>query len=660
MNEEHKSKIDSADIVSFDVFDTLLTRNTVHPRDVFVLARELFNEESNGLMMEDFCLARVKSELHARKKHSIKTDVTLDDIYDSLGELYGYEQPMLAELKKYELEAEKKLLRHDTSVFHLYEYAKSMGKKIVIVSDMYLPKKNIEEMLRYNGVDTWEKLIVSSEDHVAKFTGSAYADIVREYNGSQILHIGDNIHSDISWAQAFGLDTIHIHRNVEDLSFEKKDIYRAVYGGDRYRYTLENETTSVAEAQFNIISGLVANYCVDKKSNISRAVGYAVFGPLLLGYTQWLHEQSREINAGHLYFLARDGAVMKDAYERYYGKKDTEITYMIGSRRVLNFPNMVNDNFSINGVDGIVGIKGIEVRKTLEYYGVDTDSERVNSILDQVGLSGVHSVELGESADKFKAALLMLQPDILKNADREQKRILEYFSSIGIDNVVNPVVIDVGWNGSMQKAISSLANRDVHGLYFAIHNSEKARSLGGSMRGFFDARIDNEAEKKYEELFLRGGVLIAESLFTNPKQASLIGIEGDNKKGFTGIEGQYDTSVVERKKVEEMHDAALQFIDDYNKLNLPKSLSVIQRGNSIRAFEWMVERPCDIVAKLFGRVDYSDVASSVPELIGAPTHDAKYYKTHPEDLQEEYNRSFWKEGFLKNCEISGIPTNIQR
>lgn len=658
MDEIHKRKIDSAEIVSFDIFDTLLTRNTVHPRDVFVLARELFNEESNGLVMEDFCLARVEAELHARKKHSIKTDVTLDDIYNSLGELYNYNHKMLIELKKYELLAEKKILRHDASVFHLYEYAKRIGKRIIIVSDMYLPKSSIEDMLRENGVDAWEKLIVSSEDHVAKFTGSVYAEIVKEYGADKIVHIGDNIHSDISWAEAFGMETIHIYRNVEELSFEKKDMYRAVYGGDRYRYTLDNDKTSVADAQFNIISGLVANYCVDNSSSINQAVGYGVFGPLLLGYVQWLHEESIKIGADHLYFLARDGAIMKDAYERCYGLNGIKSTYMIGSRRVLNFPNMINDNFSINGIDGIVGIKGIEVRRTLEYYGIDSDDLYVKEVLDRVGLTGVQSVELGESADKFKAALLLLQSDILKNARNEQKKILSYFSAIKIDKVLNPLVIDVGWNGSMQKAISSLMNKDIKGLYFAIHNSTKARSIGDDMKGFFDARLEDSDEKNYEELFLKGGVLIAESLFTNPKQASLIGLAGNSKVGFTGIEGEFDTSEQERNKVEEMHEAALKFIDDYNSLRLPRSMAIIQRANAIRAFEWMVERPCDVVARMFGRVDYSDVASSIPELIGAPLYDAAYYRSHPGAVQEEYNRSFWKAGFLKNCEISNIPFSI--
>ena len=658
MDEVHKNKIDSADIVSFDIFDTLLTRNTVHPRDVFVLARELFNEESDGLIMEDFCLARVEAELYARKKHSIKTDVTLDDIYDSLGELYNYDDKILAELKKYELLAEKKLLRHDVSVFHLYEYAKRVGKRMIIVSDMYLPKSSIEDMLHENGIDVWEKLIVSSEDHVAKFTGSVYAEIVKEYGMSKIVHIGDNIHSDISWAKSFGIETIHIHRNVEELAFEKNDCYRAVYGGDRYRYTIDSKSTSVADAQFNIISGLVANYSVDNSTSVNQAVGYGIFGPLLLGYTQWLHNESQDMGVEHLYFLARDGAIMRDAYEKCYGVSGISSTYMIGSRRVLNFPNIVNDNFSVNGIDGIVGIKGIEVRRTLEYYGVDADSPHVKSVLRRVGLEGVSSVKLGESADKFKAALLLLQADILTNANIERKRILGYFSSIKIDKVFNPVVVDVGWNGSMQKAISSLMNKSVNGLYFAIHDSAKARSIGADMKGFFDARISSAEEKKYESLFLKGGVLIVESLFTNPNQASLIGLAGDSKVGYSGIEGEFDTSEQERKKVQEMHDAALQFIDDYINLKLPKSLAIIQRENAIRAFEWMVERPCDVVAELFGRVDYSDVASSVPELIGAPMYDAEYYKSRPNELREEYNRSFWKAGFAKNCEISGIPLDL--
>lgn len=658
--QDYKQFIDDAEVVSFDIFDTLLTRNVVEPKDVFILAREMFNQSSSFICMEDFLHERQNAEKNARLLYMDKVEISLADIYKCLGNLYGYTEEYCNELKKYELLAEEKILREDPSVTEIYQYAIQSKKTIAVVSDMYLPKEYVNKLLKKFGIK-YDYLILSSEDQVAKFSGSAYVRLIDICGNKKIVHIGDNLGSDVSWPEKFGIQTIHVHRNVERASYEKDDKLRAIYGGNRFRYTQDTDYISIPNAQFNIISGIAINYAIQPTVTVDQAFGYAIFGPMLLGFVQWLHTLALQNNNDHIYFLARDGAIMRNAYELYYGKSAIENTYTIGSRRVLSFPAAYLTDFSVHGVGPLVGVRSVNVGETLRYYGVDVTTKAVQDVLQRTRLHLSDTVSPGQTADQLKAAILLLEPQLLATAKKEAVIVLEYLKHVGMVSAKKPLVVDIGWNGSMQESIINLTSKKVEAAYFGVHDSQQSRSLGDLINGYFDARKKNDAiEVEYGKKFLQGGVLLLESLFTNPKQGTIIGIQKKDNT-YTPIEGEYDLSKEHRDHISEIHEAALKFISDYRDLELPNSLALITRENAFRAFDWMIDSPNDILAKMFGYTRHSDVVSSIPEYIGAPLYEINYYKTkeNRKHLLQEYNSSIWKTGFLKNCEVLGIPSPIE-
>lgn len=659
--QEYKQIIDNVEVVSFDIFDTLLTRNTVEPKDVFIVAREMFNQESQYVYMDDFMNNRIEAEKQARIKHSDLADITLNQIYECFGEMYSYSKEYCSELMRYELLAEEKLLRIDPSVMEIYRYALLIKKAIVIVSDMYLPKKYIEKILNDFSI-TYDYLLLSSEDGVAKFSGSSYAQLIKLYEGKRIVHIGDNIGSDVSWPEKFNIRTIHIRRNVEEALQEQEEKLREIYGGNRYRFTEDKDYISILDVQFNIISGMAVHYAIQPSVTNEQAFGYAIFGPVLLGFIQWIHQLSLQNNNDHIYFLARDGAIMQDAYQAYYDKQAIENTYTIGSRRVLSFPATTFLNFSVHGVSALVGVRSVNVGETLKFYGIDTTTAAVQNALKQTRLHIDDIVSVGQTADQLKAAILLLEPQLLKTAKKEAIVVLDYLKSIGVTAAKKPLLVDIGWNGSMQASIMNLTARTVDAAYFGVHNSQQSRALGRLINGYFDARkVNDEEEVRYSNKFLSGGVLLLESLFTNPEQGTIIGIR-KKEDMFEPIESEYDLSKAHRDRINVIHKAALQFISDYKELELPNSLTTLTRENAFRAFDWMIEQPNDVLAKIFGYIKHSDVVGSVPEYIGAPLHEAKYYtksKDRYTELLQEYRSSSWKAGFLKNCEILNIPSSIE-
>ncbi|AOY82287.2 HAD-IA family hydrolase [Moorena producens JHB] len=75
------------------------------------------------------------------------------------------------------------------------------------MSDMYLPLSVIKKILRSSGYDESDKVFLSSAIGKTKFTGDIYPYVVEQLgcNPEDILHIGDNYHSDVLNTKANGL-----------------------------------------------------------------------------------------------------------------------------------------------------------------------------------------------------------------------------------------------------------------------------------------------------------------------------------------------------------------------------------------------------------------------------------------------------------------------
>ena len=189
-------------VISFDVFDTLVFRKCTCYQ-VFDIAAEKYNAVHTD-KTESFREHRIKAQAHAQGK-SLTQEITLNEIYDELADEYG---DVFAEgMKSAEINAELEAVYPNTEMLKFYNAMKSAGKRIIITSDMYLPGKVIAALLEKCGYYGYENLYVSSEYRVRKSSGALFRRIVRDegIDPSDILHIGDNMHSDYVMANREGL-----------------------------------------------------------------------------------------------------------------------------------------------------------------------------------------------------------------------------------------------------------------------------------------------------------------------------------------------------------------------------------------------------------------------------------------------------------------------
>ena len=152
---EIKKQISKKEIkyISFDIFDTLLMRPTIDPKDIFFIIAKKVNKQYNV----DFVNIRQNAEELMNDNNA-----SLDDIYKFIQNKYQIEKSIIDILKKEEIDCEKQLLFAREDGRKLYEYAVKCNKKIIATSDMYLSSKTLIDIMKNKGYDISE-VFVSNE-----------------------------------------------------------------------------------------------------------------------------------------------------------------------------------------------------------------------------------------------------------------------------------------------------------------------------------------------------------------------------------------------------------------------------------------------------------------------------------------------------------------
>ncbi len=211
-SEEYKSLIDKHDVVSFDIFDTLLYRTVSHPADVFTLMEPYVKEICSIKLFHE---VRIEAERAARGI-STAEDITFPDIYAMMNVDHSAKEKLMDCEKNMEF----LVLRRDVMMADLFEYALKHQKKVLIVSDMYQSSAFLKEALQKAGISGYADLYVSSEKGVTKASGNLFRWIAEKEHIENLknwLHIGDNVYSDFEVPKRLGLDAA-IYDNGRDSS----------------------------------------------------------------------------------------------------------------------------------------------------------------------------------------------------------------------------------------------------------------------------------------------------------------------------------------------------------------------------------------------------------------------------------------------------------
>lgn len=353
------------DTVSFDIFDTLLLRPFLYPTDLFDILSNKMNEDIASFV--DFATIRKNAEDGVRAEVKIKRpsseEITYEQIYHHISENCGLSIERIEKMKAEELAMEQQVLYPRQLGKELFELAKDAGKRIVITSDMYLPKDFIEGVLAKNGYSGYSKLYLSSDIMFTKATGSLFKYILKDLeikNANSLIHLGDNWQSDVEMPRSLGIRAEHLPK-CSDIYMR----YSSIYGGDAYRRIYRNSgmmqdygslfdnspstRTMIALGCNKVFDNPFVSFNPESDYNDDpRYIGYQVIGGYVLAIAQWVKEQAIEHNIPCVHFVARDGWLVKKAFDLI---NDTSIRsdYIRLSRKalVLCDINVEDDIFSL-------------------------------------------------------------------------------------------------------------------------------------------------------------------------------------------------------------------------------------------------------------------------------------------------------------------------
>ena len=513
-------KIKGAEVISFDFYDTLFSRAVCNPKDLVtildVFLKTLFSkcninyEESRANVLKD-----------------LSENYTFDELYDAIAKEKHIDRECIKKIKKLEIDFEERFLVPREAVISCMKKAVEHGKEIYIISDMYLPVNFFRNVLEKKGINIEpDHILISGELRRSKSDGTLweyYKSLVKR----KLLHIGDNLVSDVENAKEKGIDSFYVASAWDILGMSsmrgiKKNVcslWSSMIMGQIIGKIFSNPFA------LNKHNGKV-RICTDEE------LGFYVFGPVILAFFQWLVRRVREDKVSRLVFMARDGFFLKDDFDAYLKLRHENIeTCYVGISRQLAMTASAETECDI---DRLIHMPYTgSVRELLE--------DRFD----------IKEAEINENNEipKYMSQI----KDKVNSVRQKYKKYVENFSFSNSD-----ALVDIGYYGNNQRYLNKIAEVRMRGYYFnADCSKENENNAFQSMTPCF--QMKNDARGK-ESGVLKHQIYL-ESFLTAPYgMIRDIGDDGD----FICAPKRKNQEYFDDKA--RINDGVMKFVEEFERL----------------------------------------------------------------------------------------------
>lgn len=621
--EKIYKKIKNMNVVSFDVFDTLIKRNVKKPTDIFDLIEKEYNESFKQI--SNFKLNRINAEKKARLESKFE-DITLMDIYKNMNE-YTIEQKDI--LMKIELNVEKDMCVKNILMVPIYKKCLKDNKKIFFISDMYLPFDVIEEILNREGFNQYEKIYISSKTKLSKRTGNIFRKVLDEndLNKVKMIHIGDAPIGDFIMPRKYGIKTILIKRSIDNSIFNSK---------------------RTQELDYNILSTFINNYEANLvNENEFSKFGYEILGPLLYGFTSWLHSKVKRENIEKLYFLARDAKIIMEIYHMRYKNDNISAYYINVSRKSVIIANLDK----INNFDEVyLKFKSI-LKKTSKvedfFYIVGLKFEEYEVILENSKIDRTkYLMDLSEN-EKNKI-FTIIKEDLQKNSRLQRQYLKKYLNQNNMNGKI--AIIDVGWNGTIQYYLENILDSDskIYGYYYGVNTNKKYSEHAKCIRNGYLFDLEN---KNNNQMIIELSSGLFEIMFLSPEGTTVSYKEVNGK--IEPVYGEIEYSKINIEIVKQIQNMAKFFCVNALSSVSQKYLDNLPANVYFENYRQLSTNPKNKHIKLFKNIEFENFNKR--KLI--ENKSIFYYLINPKKFYIDFINSVCKIMFIKSVFKLNIPYN---
>lgn len=456
-------RLNGFEMVSFDLFDTLLTRGSVTPNEIKLRVCSYVSDFLGPwLQIQPTALLSLRdwaeSELRWSNSRFLGLDpeTTLTQIWVKVFQHLHLENTdsLVRIALSIEVGLEKRFLTPRLKYVSLVQDLSKKNVPLLLCTEMYLDKSLILDILSEKGLrPLFQDIYVSSELGLMKGSGRIYRKILEDkmLAPEKLAHVGDNPNADFHPVRGEGSVAIRI---------------RPPKGRER----------RAADSSLNV-TRRANSFFLSLKQRLRRAEIKGLDAKLAIGLVLPLTLFLLEVRAdlirrgiGKVYFLAREGDVLMEIYEMI-AKSEEQILgpspepilleTSRASSAIGRFPQIWNTSpktisqlaelFTSNQqrelrLDDFIGLSKSQFRPELSDWIM-----RVEELFE----SGLESNQEVLSEDSMG-----LMSDFLDLARKRYDLLRDYLSEVGVSTEEPIGIVDLGWVGSIPLNLSHLRNAE--------------------------------------------------------------------------------------------------------------------------------------------------------------------------------------------------------
>jgi HAD superfamily hydrolase (TIGR01549 family) len=568
----HKGVINSGkyDVISFDVFDTLVCRTVLQPKDVFDLIAAGLSDEFGRELGTDFIDYFARNRAGVERKMRLELDrddaaqvdeLKIKDIYEEMLSIYELPLSLSQKLVEFEQEMEYSCLIPRPLGQELYYEALESGRKILIISDFVHPTSFVEEVLRRNGINNWDHIYVSSDIGKKKHSGELF-DYVCDDLGldrCKVIHFGDNSHGDVKMAKAKEIDARHLPSAPYLLS----QIFTArKFNVGAIRQSIVTSAILCCHANRYCQAGLNRSSGSDSLELIAdnEEFGFLVVGPLMHFFSKWILNQAKASNIQQVVFFARDTKIPYEMAQAatMRGASNLRVRYLPVSRVALSGVDIFApedlrkiriDDFPKNKLLSelceqrfLLHAEEVSLTELKKWVPGEFNEIQISSLPEMA----IYEIAVQSARENWGV--------IEERLERKRSCFVKLMDQLDIDRSLPTIAVDIGYKGTIHRKVSPFFSDIFLPRFFMAYSNNLGKDPIENLEVFY--RKDLVPQSRGDDPFLKYN-LIFETLLNEGVESSMdYRINSDGE-----VDVVRDSAIDDQHSViiKEIHRGALEF-----------------------------------------------------------------------------------------------------
>jgi FMN phosphatase YigB (HAD superfamily) len=617
----------AAKIVSFDIFDTAIVRKVQAPRDVYLFLADHAPFRDRGSSTH-FATLRQQAENIARRRVHAATgsgEATLTEIHTELATLAGMDASLISAMVNAEQLVELSLCLTHPFMHLLYRRAHATGKTVWFVSDTYHDAAFLRRLLAVGGYNNpADRVVASCEERCSKGSGKLLPKLMASAGLKQadLVHIGDNLQSDCVLPSRAGIN----------------GVWHPLAGAPE-------GMAPAATRERALTAGLAAwgTRTFEPARPFWWRFGFGMAGPLLVGFSWWLHERMRSHGVRRAYFLLRDGDVLKRVYDALTEGLPGAIPSALleSSRRAYMLPALGPGAPSLT-TQLFVSENARPVGEFLTRLGIKIDD--LGAAFKAAGFSSPHEIVEAEGTSRLSALFAnpKITERIVRRSAEERELLMRYLRQEGVVGTGERVgLVDIGWNCTIQKALNHAANMarvptDVVGYYLGTFQGAAIDSVSPTHGYLCD--LGTPAERAHPLFQFRQ---LVEFICTSPR-GSLLNFAADGKR-VVPVTAEPDHNELQMEAIRELHEGAMDYAQLVRQEGGTFGINALDADAAAQMLYRVIAQPTAEEAKIIGAMHHGDGMGASASRAFASFREGDFT---PDSVLTDYNRAYWKAGML--------------